>query len=174
MRLIIRSLYGLVVALFVISCATQKKTSTASTNGTKYTEDLSVWRPKPESVAPTKDKPVENDLKKQTTNVEAKYTVNKKLDAVLDSIDRINVRRNFVDGYTIQVYTGLKREEALNTKKMITASLPDLESEINYAQPNFRVRVGKYLNRIEAQKDYVAVKKYFPTAIVIPDKIAIN
>ena len=47
-------------------------------------------------------------------------------------------------------------------------------SEVVYAQPNFRVKVGKYYTRIDAQRDYVAVKKYFPTAIVIPDKVAIN
>jgi uncharacterized protein YebE (UPF0316 family) len=45
------------------------------------------------------------------------YTVNKQLDAVLDSIDRINLTRKFVEGFTIQVYSGLKREDALNVRK---------------------------------------------------------
>lgn len=118
--------------------------------------------------------PTVEDNKKQKATAEPKYSVNKKLDAVLDSIDRINLRRNFIDGFTIQVYSGLKREDALNAKKELTSSLPELESEINYLQPNFRVKVGKYFSRIDAQKDYVAVKKYFPNAIVIPDKVAIN
>ena len=56
----------------------------------------------------------------------------------------------------------------------LASSLPDLSSEVEYAQPNFRVKVGKYYTRIDAQRDYIAVKKYFPTAIVIPDKVAIN
>jgi hypothetical protein len=114
------------------------------------------------------------DVRQRTGIVEPKYTVNKTIDPILDSIDRINLRRNFIDGFTIQVYSGLNREDALNTKKQLATSLPDLESEVHYAQPNFRVKVGKYFTRLDAQKDYVEIKKHFPTAIVIPEKVAIN
>ncbi len=111
---------------------------------------------------------------KQTQFVEPKYAVNKKLDTVLDSIDRYNTSREFIDGFSIQIYAGLKREDALNAKKNLSSSLPDLPSEVEYSQPNFRVKVGKYFSRIDAQRDYVAIKKYFPTAIVIPEKVPIN
>jgi hypothetical protein len=111
---------------------------------------------------------------KQTQYVDPKYAVNKKLDSVLDSIDRYNTSREFINGFTIQIYAGLKREDALNAKKNLTSSLPELNSEVEYSQPSFRVKVGKYFTRIDAQADYVAVKKYFPTAIVIPDKVAIH
>jgi hypothetical protein len=100
--------------------------------------------------------------------------VNSQVDTVLDSIYRQNLSKGFVDGYTIQVYSGIKREDALNNKKKMSQSLPDLESDVQYMQPNFRVRTGKYLTRLGAQKDYLAVKRYFPNAIVIPDKIPIN
>ena len=174
MQLFVRILHVLLVITFLFGCATQKKATTASTGTTKYTEDLSVWRPKIETAAPGKDTAIELGNEKNRGLVEPKYAVNKKLDPILDSINSINLRRNFIDGFTIQVYSGLKREDALSTKKQISAELPDLESEIHYAQPNFRVKVGKYLSRIDAQKDFVAVKKYFPTAIVIPDKVEIN
>ncbi len=114
------------------------------------------------------------DGRKQTPYVEPKYAVNKKVDIVLDSIDRYNLLANAVDGFTIQIYSGLKREEALNAKKNLTSQLPDLDVDVQYAQPNFRVKVGKYFNRLDAQKDYMAVKKHFPTAIIIPDKVAVN
>ena len=163
-----------VASLLVIGCAGPKKTTTTTTTGSsKYSEDLSLVRPKVEA-APDKTTPVQDNTRKQTPYVEAKYSVNKKLDAVLDSIDRINLQRNFIDGFTIQVYSGLKREDALNTKKELTSTLPDLDSEVQYSQPNFRVKVGKYFSRLDAQKDYVEVKRHFPTAIIIPDKVAIN
>jgi hypothetical protein len=133
-----------------------------------------VWRPKvtaPENgTATTKT----SEAIKQTQYVEPKYAVNKKLDTVLDSIDRYNTSKEFINGFTIQIYAGLKREEALNAKKNLTSSLPQLSSQVEYSQPSFRVKVGKYYSRIDAQRDYVAVKKYFPTAIVIPDKVAIH
>jgi hypothetical protein len=174
MRLLRYSFLFLSGLLLLVGCAGPKKTSTATaTAGTRYSEDLSLYRPKVEA-APAKDAPTQDNTRKQTPYAEAKYSVNKKLDAVLDSIDRINLQRNFIDGFTIQVYSGLKREDALNTKKELTSTLPDLQSEVQYSQPNFRVKVGKYFNRLDAQKDYVEVKRYFPTAIIIPDKVAIN
>ena len=162
-----------IVVVWLAGCASPKN-ATVSTQGQAYSEDLSIWRPKAET--PANNNTVTNvpENPKQTQYVEPKYAVNKKLDTVLDSIDRYNRSKQFVDGFTIQIYAGLKREDALNAKKNLASSLPDLSSEVVYAQPNFRVKVGKYYTRIDAQRDYVAVKKYFPTAIVIPDKVAID
>ena len=164
--------YGIIVALMV-GCAAPKNT-TVSSQGPGYSEDLSIWRPKPTATSTPATTTNGTTEVKQTQYVEPKYAVNKQLDNVLDSIDRFNIARKFIDGFTIQVYSGLKREDALNTKKSLTTSFPDLISEVEYAQPNFRVKIGRYFNRIDAQKDYILVKKNFPTAIVIPDKVAIN
>ena len=164
---------SMITVVWLVGCASPKST-TISSQGPGYSEDLSVWRPKaPTPVDNTTNTNVSSDPK-QTQFVEPKYAINKKLDTVLDSIDRYNISKQFIDGFTIQIYAGMKREDALNAKKNLAVSLPDLSSEVEYAQPNFRVKVGKYYTRIDAQQDYVAVKKYFPTAIVIPDKVAIN
>jgi len=173
------SIYILGLGLFIVGCASPKKTSTASTgSGGKYTEDLSVYRPKPDQVPTTTTTGTATtqtpDTRKQTAYVEPKYAVNKKVDVVLDSIDRHNLQGNAVDGFTIQIYSGMKREEALNAKRTLTSALPDLNADVQYAQPNFRVKVGKYISRLDAQKDFTEVKKRFPTAIIIPDRVAIN
>lgn len=159
--------------LMLMSCAAPKK-ATTTTQVSRYSEDLSVWRPKPETTAATVAPTIAEDGRKQTVFVEPKYAVNKKLDPILDSINKTNVQRNFVDGFTIQVYSGSKKEDALNAKKELSSYLPELQSEVQYAQPNFRVKVGKYFNRMDAQKDYVDVRRHFPTAIVIPDKVSIK
>jgi hypothetical protein len=133
---------------------------------------LSGLRP---TIEPKAAATTENGEKKQPkVYMEPQFAVNKKLDAVLDSIDRINLTRKFIEGYTIQVYSGLKREDALNVKKQLTTALPDIESEVQYVQPNFRVKTGKYFTILEAEEDYQQVRKLFPAAIVVPDKIAIN
>lgn len=162
----------LLVVLWLAGCASPRST-TVSTSGSGYSEDLSVWRPKVTTENGTTTTKT-SDAIKQTQYVEPKYAVNKKLDTVLDSIDRYNTSKEFINGFTIQIYAGLKREDALNAKKNLTSSLPQLSSEVEYSQPSFRVKVGKYYSRIDAQRDYVAVKKYFPTAIVVPDKVAIH
>ena len=170
MKVSTNKIYLLFISLAVFGCAGPKSTTT--TQGGKYSEDLSVWRPKVEAV-PDTNTAASTDERKATAYVEPKIAVNKQLDTVLDSIDRINLNRKFIDGFTIQVYSG-KREEALNAKKTLTNSLPNLESEIQFTEPIFRVKVGRYYTRLDAQKDFVAIKRYFAAAIIIPEKIAIN
>lgn len=165
--------YGMVFSLWLVGCASPKNTTVSSPNA-GYSEDLSIWRPKTDApvVAPTNSNG--SIEPKKTQFIEPKYAVNKQLDTVLDSIDRYNLSRKFIDGFTIQIYSGPKREDALNSKKRLAGSLPDIKSEVEYTQPNFRVKAGQYFNRLDAQRDYIMIKKYFPSAIVIPDKVSIN
>jgi hypothetical protein len=101
-------------------------------------------------------------------------TVNEKVDVVLDSIDRFNLMRRSVDGYTIQIYSGQNREEAMNTKKKMTTDLPELTANLQYQQPKFRVTVGKYYSKLEAYQDLSKLRTAFPAAILVPEKIAIR
>lgn len=156
-----------VVYMLLIGCASSQPTGTGST---KYSEDLAGLRPVfPETVV-TETKIEEQ---RKTTYVEPKHDVNKQLHAVLDSIDQINLSRKYVDGFTIQVYTGQKREDALSSKRTLDQALPQLRAEMTYVQPTFRIKAGKYYTQLDAQKDFVAVKRFFPNAILVPDKIGV-
>jgi hypothetical protein len=134
-----------------------------------YTEDLSKYRPK---VSPDTARQV--SVPQKAPVVPAQFTVNAKVDAVLDSIDKINQLRKFIDGYTIQIYSGQNREEANLAKKTMAESAPDLRADLQFQAPKFRVKVGGYFTRLEAQKDLVRLKKLFPNTILVPEKILIR
>jgi len=171
-----RQVIFVLLGSFLLSACASKVT-TSSSSGSKYSEDLSVWRPEAiekKDTARSNNTPSAPERVRTDEYVEAQYAVTDQVDAVLDSIHRANLSNGFVDGYTIQVYSGIKREDALNVKKKMTQTLPELESDVQYRQPNFRVRTGRYLSRLEAQHDYLSVKKHFPNAIVIPDRIEIR
>lgn len=161
------------VVLLVVGCKTTQMSSAATTSGSRYTEDLSSLRPKTEVL---KDSVIDKSVaaeEKTTEYVEPVYTVNEKLNAVLDSIDQQNLARKFVEGFTIQVYSG-RREEALNARRQLSSLMPDISSEVQFTEPIFRVKAGKYYNWLDAQRDFSEIKKHFRSAIIIPDKIAIN
>ena len=161
----------------MFGCAKRATTTGTSAGAGKYSEDLSVWRPEatvPSDTSATKPSGHPEQRIRSDRYIPARYAVNEQVDVVLDSIHEQNLSRRAVDGYTIQVYSGTKREDALNVKKRMSQSLPDLESDVQYRQPNFRVRTGKYFTRLEAQKDYLAVKRHFPNAILIPDRIELQ
>jgi hypothetical protein len=169
------SLFCLIV--FLYSCSPSTKPTTTAGNG-KHAEDLSGLR-KIEVASDTGktttvgSKPGETK-RDPSIYLEAKHSVNQTLDAVLDSIDRVNKQIGMVDGFTIQLYSGVQRDEALNAKKQISTAMPELDSDLQFVQPNFRVRVGKYFTRMDAEKDFIAVRRFFPNAIVLPERISIK
>jgi hypothetical protein len=154
--------------LFIAGCAIQKP---ATTSQSRYTEDLAALRPQLDESDSTLSV---TGMTRKTQYVEARHAINEDLDNVLDSINRIYLSQKYIDGFTIQVYSGLDREAALDARKQLTTVLPELASEIQYSQPNFRVRAGNYFNRLDAQKDFVSIKRYFPNAIITPSRIALK
>jgi len=151
--------------IFLSSCHAQKPTK-------PYYEDLSSLRPKVNlEVAKSKDSA---RVRKQMIDVTPQFTINSKIDALLDSIDRFNLTRKFVDGYTIQIYSGQKRDDALNASKKLSEHSTQLKANVQYLQPKFRVTVGKYYTRLEAQKDLLRMKRIFTNAFLVPEKIIIK
>jgi hypothetical protein len=168
----------LLLPVLLLACRPTATTSTSTTKSDgKYSEDLSVLRAGIAAPADTannstaSNKNIGEPKRDPAKYVEARHTVNNSIDVVLDSIDRINLSFGLVDGYTIQLYSGVKREEALEVKKQASTLLNGFDADVQFVQPNFRVRAGKYINRIDAQKDFMAVKKFFPNAIIIPERI---
>ncbi|MFM7850522.1 MAG: SPOR domain-containing protein [Flammeovirgaceae bacterium] len=147
-------------------------TCQAQKSANEYYEDLSPYRPK---LLLEKNQKKENPVQyTHQENIEPRKSVNEKVNFVLDSIDRFNLTRKFVDGYTIQIYSGQRRDEALNVQKQLTEEDGQYAANIQYQQPKFKVTVGKYFTRIEAQKDLLVLKKIFPAASLVPERIMIK
>jgi hypothetical protein len=155
MNYIIRGFAFILTVVVMAACSSKVSTTTSSSSG-GYSEDLSILRPKTTLPSDTNKVSTPNGTgnNNSTVYLEPRHTVNAQLDAVLDSINRINLANGVVDGFTIQLYSGKQQEEALNVKKQIAQAMPDINADIQFSQPNFRVRAGKYINRLEAQKDY--------------------
>jgi hypothetical protein len=101
-------------------------------------------------------------------------SVHKKVNEVLDSIYRFNQTKMFVDGFTIQIYSGLKKEDAMNAIKKFVEEAEDLRSDLAYVQPKWHVKTGTYFSRLEAQRDLHRLKRIFPAAILVPTKIQLR
>jgi SPOR domain len=135
-------------------------------------EDLAAIRPRFETPIDTGAQYSGNQVRNVPV-VKPTMLVNDKVNSVLDSIDRINAIRKFVPGYTIQIYSGLNREEAGNARKKASDEL-EMRADLQYLQPKFRVRVGYYFTSIDAQKDLVRLRRAFPNAILVPENVPIK
>ena len=66
-----------------------------------------------------------------------------------------------------------ERKKALEVKSEVLENFSDAEVKMIYQPPNFKIRLGEFRTRIEAQKLYSEVLKKFPLAFIVPDKIDI-
>lgn len=157
--------------VFTLCLPSLDGTAQRSRNSKAHNEDLTENRLKfpavEDSVFRLEDEP---EIKVLPPDHAVTDTVN----SILDSIARFNKSRLFIDGYTIQIYSGLKREEAMNSIKKMKDEIPDLTPDLAYQQPKFRVKTGSYFTRLEAQRDLRRLKEIFPTAILVPEKVALK
>lgn len=161
------------LVLIILILAGCKASSVVSTTES-YSEDLSKYRPvldeKSDSLVTSKpdvQEPITQDVNVFTKDVTFE----------IDSINQLLVQENASsswDGYTIQIYRGNSRSEARQAANEAKSLFPDLEPEIMYYQPTFRVKMGSYFDRIKATKAFIEVKEYFPRALLLPEKLELQ
>ncbi|MBO6516726.1 MAG: SPOR domain-containing protein [Bacteroidia bacterium] len=76
-------------------------------------------------------------------------------------------------GYRIQVYFGRNRDEATKVEQKFKMKYPDLREEVSkdYFQPNWRVRIGNFYRKIDAQKLMHKLEMEFGDVFLVRDKI---
>jgi len=77
----------------------------------------------------------------------------------------------YFNGFTVLVYSGVNREEAFKAQEDLEMNHPEINHRMQYEQPRYLLKVGQYIYRIEAQKNYSELKELFPTARIIRDKL---
>lgn len=104
------------------------------------------------------------------TNVEVK--VDERINEELRMKDA-KVDTNALPGYRIQIFFGSNMRDAQAAMGSFRAKYPDYSSQVYqlYQQPSWKVRVGNFYREIEAQDLLNQVRKDFPDAFVVKDKI---
>ena len=76
-----------------------------------------------------------------------------------------------VYGYRVQVFFGPDRKEAYNQQAKFKDLYPELNTYLSYTQPNYKVRVGDFRTRAEAQKLLNDLRPVFPTLFIFSERI---
>ena len=96
--------------------------------------------------------------------------VDSDLDEALAYFARTKKEVPYYSGFTILVYSGLDRDLAFKTRNDLYSSFPDITAEMQYQQPRYLVKVGRYINRIEALQLFEEIKRKFSSARIIQDR----
>jgi Sporulation related domain. len=81
---------------------------------------------------------------------------------------------NTMSGYRVQIFMEIGNEairHAESMKKRFTDAFPELPIYLTYDQPYYRLRVGDFRNRVEAEKYLRLIKPKFSLAFVTADII---
>lgn len=93
----------------------------------------------------------------------------------LDSLVQKNIEKHKTeqtrDGYRIQLFSGTERNNANNLRNKFKTEHPDVPIYLIYQQPYYKLRVGDFRNKIEAQQLYLKIENDYEQLLVIPDKV---
>src|SRR5690554_2352278 len=93
-----------------------------------------------------------------------------KLEELLQIKSRLIKENKLIEGFTIQLYNG----DSTNANKVISeynTNFTDWDAVIEYQTPNYRVWVGNFSTRLEADRVLLKIQKDFPNAFVLrPDR----
>lgn len=68
--------------------------------------------------------------------------------------------------YKLQIYSG-SLEEAENIQKAFNIKYSGMDSKITYQTPYYKIWVGSYRNRIQADRAFDRIKSDYPNALII-------
>lgn len=161
--------------------------SDADYNG--YSEDLSSVRPVYKTPVPTTpvSRPVapvttlpatptasnRNEPRRVSGPAEALH-VNRRLDSVLDTIASQNRSIRYAPGYRVQVYVGNQRQEVESVKLLIYQNFPELSAYLSYSQPTYKLKVGDFMRRLDAERYYSSIRQLLASAQLRPDKVDVR
>lgn len=188
---------GISLIAFLMGCATSRPVSTGSsrpaTNYGAYSEDLSTVRPTYGSSAPrpTTSRPASTsssstsatavpatprrtEPRHSTTASVPAMNVNRQLDAVLDTLAVQNRSIRYAPGFRIQVYVGTQRQEVDAMKTLLSQNFPDLNPYLSYNQPTYKLKVGDFMRRIDAERYYASIKQLIRSAQLQGDKVDVR
>lgn len=99
---------------------------------------------------------------------QASVTINQdpKIPRLLNLKKDLDKENKLTDGYTIQLYYGEldKANEVIRKYKNSFSSWP---AAIEYETPNYKVWVGNYSTRLEADRALVIIQESFSTAFIL-------
>lgn len=110
-----------------------------------------------------------NTLKKGTVTV----IKDERLDQITEFIGRKSqsIQGSLIDGYRIQVFFSESRFVAQSQRAGFINTYENHKAYIDYLAPNYRIRVGNFRTKLQAERFKQELVSIYPTSIVLKDKI---
>ena len=93
-----------------------------------------------------------------------------KIDEMLAQKKQYNKNLKTYKGFRIQLFYGSEKG-SYDIKDEFKVLFPEVPTKIVFSSPEWKVQVGNYITRLEADRSLVDIKKEFPSAIILATEI---
>lgn len=151
--------------------ATPAPADTARTRSaqTAPAEDLSRYRP---TFTPPKAPAAASTAPR--TVVPPTNHVNAQVEQRLRDQAYTNQNVKYAQGYRILAYVGLERDKAMAIRRAVISRYPDETDYLSFKQPVFRLHIGDYLTRMEAEQAMQRIRPLVPKAELESAQVLLN
>lgn len=108
--------------------------------------------------------------KAQGVTISEEPTITKMME-VYTGINKATTAVQVIDGFRIQLMATTDRRKVDQMMAAFSARYTDVPVTWSQAQPYYRVRVGAFINRDGAAKYLQNIKKDYPDAYIVTDKV---
>ncbi len=106
----------------------------------------------------------------QQTEGTVRIESSREIDKVIAQKKEYNKNLGTIKGYKIQLFYG-NEEDAYEIKDEFKAIYPEISTKIIFSSPEWKVQVGNYKSRLEADDALIEIKIDFPNAIIFATDI---
>ena len=76
-----------------------------------------------------------------------------------------------INGFRVQIYNGNVRSAAYAAQARFEAQYPGVRTYVTYVEPDFKVKIGDFRTRLEAEKFRQQLQSMFSGLFIIAEKI---
>tara|TARA_B100000287_G_C20110139_1_gene574063 strand:- start:6 stop:398 length:393 start_codon:yes stop_codon:yes gene_type:complete len=108
-------------------------------------------------------------LSQGTGKIEILYE--EKLDSLVKKYESIQKNNSGVEGYRIQVGFASKKAEIQEKRIGFIRKYPEISIYLTYNAPYYKLRIGNFRNKLQAEKIKNHIRKHYPGAYLVPEFI---
>ncbi len=95
-------------------------------------------------------------------------------ETLVEDYKKENKKTAAIKGYRIQIVSTTNRAQVYQTKSEFYRQFKDVPTYIEYQQPNFKLRIGNFRNKLEATKALTEVSEFYPDAFITRESISMD
>lgn len=97
-----------------------------------------------------------------------------RLETLLTKHIQINQNKGGMEGFRIQIFSDSgnnSKNQAQAANDGFIARFPTIKTYLSFKSPNYRVRIGDFRNRLDAQRFLLEIASDYPNAFIVSEKI---